>query len=172
MLKMKERLQDPEFCVRRAKLADTQALERLLRRSWLTTFAPHLPDAAVDRFAAEDPVRTYVRAMWNQFSVADEAGEVVGMYHVHGNLVAAIHVDPDCKGRGVGTRLMDAAESEIASRFDEARLEVLAFNRSAQCFYSHRGWSERRRFYGSECGSPVELVEMRLTPARSNGKGR
>lgn len=172
MLRMKERLQDPETGIRSAETGDTKALERLLRRSWLTSFAPHLPDAAVHRFAEEDPVRTYVRAMWDQFSVADEAGEVVGMYHVYGDLIAAIHVDPDCKGRGIGSRLMDAAETEIASGFDEARLEVLAFNHSAQRFYSHRGWSERRRFSGSECGSPVELVEMRLTLARSNEKGR
>ena len=45
--------------IRSAKEAKISALTSLLRRSWLTTWAPELPFAAVERFAADDPAGGY-----------------------------------------------------------------------------------------------------------------
>ncbi len=49
--------------IRSAKEADLSALTSLLRRSWLTTWAPELPFAAVQRFAADDPAGGYAESM-------------------------------------------------------------------------------------------------------------
>lgn len=155
--------------IRPAEKADVPTLTAILRRSWLTTWAPELPFAAVQVFAAEDPARIYAESMWNAFMAADVAGTVVGMCHVVDDCVAAIHVDPAHKGRGAGTLLLDAAERRIGDAHDHARLEVLAFNVAARTFYARRGWVERRRYPGTECGAPVETIEMAKVLRRPAG---
>ncbi len=146
--------------IRLATEADLSALNSLLRRSWLTTWAPELPFAAVQRFAAADPARGYAESMWREFVVAEDGGSLMGMFHVDGNWLNAIHLDPKRKRQGIGSRLMDEVERRISAAHPEARLEVRAFNVGAIDFYKQRGWTERRRYEGKECGEPVETIEM------------
>jgi ribosomal protein S18 acetylase RimI-like enzyme len=140
--------------------ADVPALITLLRRSWLTTWAPELPFVAVQRFAAEDPARRYAESMWREFIVAEERGAIVGMFHLEGNCLNAIHLDPRRKRQGMGSRLMDEIERRLSANHPEARLEVRSFNTGAIQFYEQRGWKERRRYQASECGEIVETLEM------------
>lgn len=146
--------------LRPAAEADVGRLVSLLQRSWLATFAADLPFEAVQTFAQEDPARRYAEAMWSAFMVAELDGTVVGMCHVVDDLVAAVHVDPAMKRRGIGAALMDAAEADIFGRFVRARLEVLAFNTSAQAFYRQRGWQDHRLTSTDECGVSIEAIEM------------
>lgn len=146
--------------LRPAAEADVGRLVSLLRRSWLATFAADLPFEAVQTFAREDPARRYAEAMWSAFMVAELDGTVVGMCHVVDDLVAAVHVDPAMKRRGVGAGLMDAAEADIFGHFGRARLEVLAFNTNAQAFYRQRGWHDHRPTSADECGVSIEAIEM------------
>ena len=150
--------------VRPAIATDRPNLITLLRRSWLTSFAAYLPFDAVQTFATEDPARQYVDTMWGDFAVADVDGTAIGMVHVIGDLVAAIHVDPNSKRRGIGAALMDRAESTIFASHMRARLEVLAFNTAAQAFYRRRGWFKARCYPTQECGVPVEAIEMVKAP--------
>ncbi|WBV43236.1 GNAT family N-acetyltransferase [Pseudoroseomonas cervicalis] len=147
--------------LRPARAEDAPALTTLLRRSWLTTWAPELPFPAVQRFAAEDPAAGYVAGMAADFLVAERAGVLLGMAHAMGDLLAALHVDPRAWGQGVGAALLAAAERRIAEGHAVARLEVLAFNARALRFYRRQGWAEQARRMGDEYGAPVELVEMR-----------
>jgi ribosomal protein S18 acetylase RimI-like enzyme len=82
------------------------------------------------------------------------------MLHVDGNWLNAIHLDPKRKRQGIGSRLMDEVERRISAAHGEARLEVRAFNIGAIDFYKPRGWTERRRYEGIECGEPAETIEM------------
>lgn len=150
--------------IRPAIAADRPNLIRLLQRSWLTSFAANLPFDAVQAFAREDPARQYVDTMWGDFAVADVDGTAIGMVHVIGDLVAAIHVDPNFKRRGIGAALMARAELTIFASHMRARLEVLAFNTIAQAFYRRRGWADTRRYPTQECGVPVEAIEMVKVP--------
>ena len=140
--------------------ADVPALVRLLRASWLTTWAPELPFDAVQRFAAEDPARLYAESNWKEFVVGADGVDIVGMFHVEKNWLHAIHLDPKRKRQGIGSRLMDEVEGRIGAQHSEARLEALSFNTGAIEFYLRRGWTERRRYPGTECGAPVETIEM------------
>ena len=142
-------------------LDDVAALVRLLRRSWLVTWAPELPFEAVQAFAAADPARLHAEAMWRHFVVATLDGALVGMVQATGDQVESLHVDPDAWDRGIGSRLLDVAERQIARFHSLARLEVRAFNGRARAFYKRRGWVEVRRYQGTECGSAVESIEMR-----------
>lgn len=145
--------------IRPATQRDVPALQTLLRRSWLTIWAPELAFETVQRFAATDPAGHYARDKWREFMVAAEGG-ILGMFHVEGDHLHAIHLDPAHKRRGIGTRLMDEAERRVARGHNEARLEVLAFNRPAIAFYEQRSWIRGHDCQVDECGEQVSGFEM------------
>ena len=86
--------------IRAATQEDVPALKTLLRRSWLTTWAPELAFETVQRFAATDPAGHYAEDKWHDFTVAEEDGALRGMFHVEGDHLHAIHLDPAHKRRG------------------------------------------------------------------------
>lgn len=139
-----------------AQPEDREALHGLLTRSWLQTWAPHLPADAVARFRAADPVAAELDAHLPTILVARVDGRVAGMLAVVGETLEALHVDGDLWGRGVGTALFRHAE-ELGAR----RLEVRAFNTRAIAFYRARGWVETERMMATEMGAPVETLVMR-----------
>jgi ribosomal protein S18 acetylase RimI-like enzyme len=147
--------------IRAAVEDDVPALQRILRNSWLATWAPELKFETVQRFAAEDSAGHYAVDKWREFMVAEEGGTLLGMFHVEGGHLHAIHLDPKQRRRHVGSRLMDAVEQRIALNHAEATLEVRAFNTGAIAFYKQRGWVQRGAAYSdSECGEPCETLEM------------
>lgn len=143
---------------------DVPALERLLRRSWLTTWAPELPFAAVQTFARDDIAGAYARACWCDMHVLEQEGALVGMVHLAENLVGALHIDPAHKGKRLGTQLMSFAESEI-KKAGHARceLDVIDFNTGAQAFYRKRGYRKISTFSGEEAGTTVTLFRFART---------
>lgn len=149
-----------QLSLRRAEERDVAALTRLLRRSWLVTWAPELPFEAVQAFASYDPVPQHVQWGWPSFMVAIRDDALVGVMEVEGDQLVNLDVDPACWNGGVGSRLLDAAEKQIGAAHSVMRLEVRAFNTRARAFYGRRGWTEVRTYPGTECGSPVENVEM------------
>lgn len=149
--------------LRPAQARDVPALVRLLRRSWLVSWAPELPFEAVQAFAAADPARLHAESGWRGFTLAIRDAALVGMMEIEGDQLAQLHVDPACWNGGVGSRLLAAAEQRIGQAHAVMRLEVRGFNIRARAFYARHGWREVRRYPGTECGSPVENVEMRKT---------
>lgn len=147
--------------IRAAVETDVPALKTLLRRSWLTTWAPELDFTTVQRFAATDPAGQYAQDKWREFTVADDGGTIVGMFHIEGDHLHAIHLDPRCKRRRIGSLLMDDVERRIGTNHAQATLDVLAFNTGAIAFYIQRGWRKSRVFAGLECEEAVETIEMK-----------
>lgn len=144
-----------EITIRAAKPTDAEALIHLLDRSWRAHWAPHLDGPALAHYQDEQPVAGYVDAYGGAFQVAERGGVVVGMYHLEGSWLHAIHVDSWAIGTGVGRALMAAAEAEGAKR-----LEVRAFNTRARGFYAARGWVEVDEHQGSEMGTLVRTIVM------------
>eukprot|EP00919_Chromeraceae_sp_WS-2016_P080342 GHVR01190030.1.p4 GENE.GHVR01190030.1~~GHVR01190030.1.p4 ORF type:complete len:150 (-),score=44.36 GHVR01190030.1:169-618(-) len=144
-----------DITIRAARLADAASLKHLLDRSWRAHWAPHLDGPALARYQEEQPVAGYVDAYLGAFAVAERAGVVVGMYHLDGPWLLAIHVDSWAIGTGVGRALMDAAEAGGARQ-----LEVRAFNRRAHAFYLARGWLDADEHQGSEMGMLVRTIVM------------
>lgn len=82
-----------------------------------------------------------------QVQVADDGVRLVGFVEYlvrgtfgHSGYVWAIGVAPDAQGRGVGGRLMDAAEAAIFEAGPNVFLLVTAGNEGAQRFYERRGY--------------------------------
>ena len=147
--------------IRPAREADISALQSILRRSWLATWAPELKFETVQHFAASDPAGHYANDKWREFVVAEDAGVLRGMFHIEGNHLHAIHLDPRHKRCRIGSLLMDEVERHIAREHAEAELEVRTFNTAAIAFYEQRGWMVRGAAYPStECGEACETYLM------------
>lgn len=80
----------------------------------------------------------------------------------------SIAVHPRCRGRGVGERLLSAAEAACRARGCTAlRLEVHPHNAGARRLYAragYRAFGQYRRFY--EDGADATRMEKSLLPAR------
>ncbi len=146
--------------IRQAHEGDISALQSILRRSWLVTWAPELAFETVQRFAATDPAGSYAQDKWREFAVAEDGGKILGMFHIEADHLHAIHLDPNHKRQKIGSLLMSEVERRIGVNHHDARLEVRAFNKGAITFYLNRGWVQRRTYQDTECGEPVETVEM------------
>src|SRR5258708_7229725 len=146
--------------IRNAVEADVPALQRLLRASWLATWAPELAFATVQRFAAEDPAGRSAVERWRGFVVADEDRALLGMFHTEGDPPPSLPLHPNRTPRRIGTALMDEIERRIGAVHAQASLEVRAFNTGAIAFYQQRGWTIQRRYHASELSEDVETLEM------------
>lgn len=146
-----------DIIVRAATLLDEEPIKSLLDRSWRAHWAPHLDAGAWARYEVAQPVIGYVDAYLGQFHVAERGGVVVGMFHLEGQVLHAIHVDSWTIGTGVGTALMSVAENQGARQ-----LVVRAFNARAREFYRRRGWQEVDEFEDLEMGTPVRTIQMEL----------
>lgn len=83
----------------------------------------------------------------SQALVAEDGGRVVGFVvyrlrgtFVHSGYILDVGVGADAQNRGVGTRLMDAAETDIFGHGPNVFLLVSAGNTRAQRFYERRGY--------------------------------
>jgi len=103
-------------------------------------------------------------------AAAPVLGYVVAWFASSQGEIANLAVDPDARGKGVGSALLDAAlEQAKRQRTEEVFLEVRSSNLTARQLYESRGFSEvgrRRRYYRL----PVEdAVILRWTePATVN----
>jgi GNAT superfamily N-acetyltransferase len=151
----------PEISIRPAQARDAEALKDLLHRSWRTHWGPHVSAPSRERFERELPANDYVDEFVSHMQVAVRGHDIVGMYHLEGDYLHAIHVAADQIGSGVGRVMMAAAEEGGARR-----LEVRAFNARARQFYAARGWQEVDRADATEMGTPVVTINMARPQAK------
>ena len=145
---------EPNLVIRKARLEDRCPLHDLLFASWMTTWAPACPSDAVAEFRQKDPVAAYLDQCLEQIDVGILNERIVAAMHLQDDYLAALHVAPELKGRGLGSVMMNEAEARGARR-----LEVRAFNEAAIRFYEGRGWRRERTFVGTEMGVPMETHE-------------
>jgi ribosomal protein S18 acetylase RimI-like enzyme len=156
--------------VRPAQPADAPALRAILHDTFESTWAPNITPAAAAAFRREDRPAAYVAERGLNFWVAERGGEVVGLVDWQDDFVNALHVLARHARTGVGARLMDKAEREIArGGFAAVRLETDTFNTRSRAFYAARGYREAERYPDQEWGSGLTtllLVKPLTTPER------
>ena len=149
----------PTIELRQAKASDAAALRAILRDTFESTWRPNVTEAGALAFLNEDRPTAYVAERGLEFWVCELDGEVVGLIHWHDDFVHALHVLASHARRGVGARLMDKAEAEIASAgFAAVMLETDTFNQRSQAFYAARGYQEARRYPDTEGNSGLTTI--------------
>jgi GNAT superfamily N-acetyltransferase len=145
--------------VRPAAAADADALRAILYDTFESTWLPQITPAAAAAFRREDRPAAYVRERGLRFWVAELHGEVVGLVDWEADFVNALHVRARHARTGVGARLMDRAEAEIArASFPAARLETDTFNARSRAFYAARGYREADRYPDHEWSSGLTTL--------------
>ena len=170
--------------VRRATLADADAIGRVHVRAWQAAFRGVVPDEVLDEL---DPAQRAQR--WREWLldpptdqellVAVDAGAVVGFALVgplrggasevgepeDGELYA-INLTPEAWGRGTGSALLTRAEAQLLARgYRTLWLWIARDNQRARAFYERHGWvtaGEVRT--GGLVGSSVEEVAYTRSP--------
>ena len=142
--------------LRPADPADAIAVARVHVRAWQAAYRKLLPEDYLDSLKPEDRAQRYTfggtdpREPMTTVAV-DEGGTVRGFATTcaardadvpgYGEL-AAIHVDPDWWGRGVGVALLASARAFLLDAgFQRAILWVLVGNTRAEHFYVKDGWT-------------------------------
>ena len=154
-----------EFHVSRAGACDFAGLKQVLQETYVETWLPNLTAEAASAYEAADKSGAYVDQRGLEFLVAKLGDEVLGLVDFDGNFVNALHVRPSSARGGIGSRLMDRAETEIRKAgFSTARLETDTFNLDSQAFYKAREYQEIDRYPDEEWGSgfTTVLLEKRL----------
>jgi GNAT superfamily N-acetyltransferase len=88
-------------------------------------------------------------------------GGLLGLLVLDGDWVDQLYVEPDCTGRGIGSRLLDVAKRE---RPGGLRLWTFASNLGAQRFYERYGFREVARTDGSQNEEGAPDVLYAFTP--------
>jgi GNAT superfamily N-acetyltransferase len=145
--------------VRPAQPDDEAALVAIFYDTFESTWRPNISAAAAQIWLDEDRPAAYIAERGSEFWVAERDGAVVGLVHWHGDFVHALHVSSSNVRVGVGARLMDLAEAEIAKTgFSVARLETDTFNVRSLAFYKARGYVESGRYPDEEWSSNLITV--------------
>jgi ribosomal protein S18 acetylase RimI-like enzyme len=148
-----------DFLLRQAGPEDAAALRQVLYDTFESTWRPNITDEAAQAFIREDRPTAYVEARGLQFHVVEADGDVVGFVDWEGDFINALHVRSAYARQGVGRRLMDHAEAEIAGAgFPSVRLETDTFNTRSQAFYAARGFLEAGRYPDEEWGSGLTTI--------------
>ena len=152
--------------LRMARADDAPALRAILYDTFESTWKPELTPEAVKAFLREDRPGAYVSTRGQLFWVAERDREIAGFVDWDGDFVNALHVLARHARTGVGARLMDLAEAEIANAgFAAARLETDTFNLRSQAFYRARGYVDVERYPDLEWNSGLTtlLLQKALT---------
>ena len=148
-----------DLVVRRARAEDAHVLRAVLYDTFQSTWRPNITEAAAQAFRDEDRPRAYVGGRGLAFWVAERDGQVVVFVDWDRDFINALHVLAAHARTGVGARLMDHAEAEIAKAGVPAvRLETDTFNARSQAFYAARGFRESDRYPDGEWGSDLTTL--------------
>jgi len=137
--------------VRAAIVEDARAIETIRVHGWRVAYRHVFPPEELDALPIDGTRWAHRIAEppdgWGIF-VAEDGGGVVGFactgpsrdQRGAGELYA-IYVEPSSWSTGAGRALMDHAEAQLAKRYDQATLWVLADNPRARGFYERAGWA-------------------------------
>lgn len=147
--------------IRPATVEDIPAIQEVARRSWGADYPAIVSRDTADEGArewyTEERIRTEINSPDAHVLVAEVEGDIVGF--VHGvwsddeGHVMRVYVDPDERGAGIGTALLDAVVGALFEQgADSIRGMVLAENELGNEFYRSRGFERDPGSYRTQIG--------------------
>jgi GNAT superfamily N-acetyltransferase len=159
--------------VRRATVADAEAIERIRIETWRATYRGLLPDALIDQLQPNvERRRERLRSLSpsDLNFVAEEGLKVVGYAFAgpersqdreYPGEVYAIYVLPDMQGKGHGRALIRECARELAARGMTAMvIWVLRENQIGRGFYERLGGTPVREKPLEEFPGAEEYIEI------------
>ena len=146
--------------VRKAKLEDVEGICRVCSAGWRASYKHLVSEDTLEQVVAEfyNPERVRAEVFkpenWNGWWVVLAEGEVVGaggggMTGESRSELFVIYVDPEKRGQGIGTLLLDAISNELkAQGATSQQVSTMKNNEKGLPFYRARGFSvigERER---------------------------
>ena len=141
--------------LRRATTADAAAVSRLLAAVWPDAYRGIFPDAFLDGLDADGWTHGFQAALSDGAAVmllAEDGGQLLGMVFFgtsrlpeqpQDGEIYALNVLPAAQGRGIGRRLMAAAQTALRQSGHRAvSLCVVVQNRRARDFYRRLGFAD------------------------------
>ena len=99
------------------------------------------------------------------FIVAEADGHIVGSSSVAGDMVHALHVETEMRGKGIGTALLAAAERKLRDQgIIVARLLAVRDYPDILAFYQGQGWRHGRSTRHKRWDIPVREMSKQLRP--------
>jgi len=96
---------------------------------------------------------------WSDAWIVHSGGAIVGVVFTKDEWIDDLWVRQDHRGQGLGTRLLQYGEADIAARrYEICRLRVVQANRAAVAFYIKHGWNIERSFRHETL--PIEMLEL------------
>jgi GNAT superfamily N-acetyltransferase len=166
--------------LRRGSSADCDQIVEVFLACWRANYPQILPADLV-----QSMTEARARALWEQvLSTQDGDEEVIvaidagtgtvagvvrcGFAHPGHGIVWSLYVDPVSQGYGIGSCLLRAAESALASGgASSASLWVFTANTASVAFYAHHGWVPVSENQGRswEFGEPVHRLSKSFPDA-------
>jgi GNAT superfamily N-acetyltransferase len=126
-------------------------------------FVSSVASAVYGHLFEGDPPRP--EGNWADSLLADLDGRIIGVVVADDDWIADLWVAEDCRGQGVGSRLLAAGERQIAGRgHEQGYLRVVAENFGARRFYARQGWAETESYPHEKWGFAMIDLTKPLTP--------
>ena len=155
-----QELRAERLALRAATEADQPAIVDICKTSITKTYGTFMNPERMRPWVDGQEVEAYVARMWPRMTVAVavDDGQLLGVVALDGHVIDLVWIRADLRGRGIGSVLMEQAESTLAADHDVAELECFAPNHSSIGFYEARGYTTVRTYY--EAASGVDRVVM------------
>jgi GNAT superfamily N-acetyltransferase len=125
--------------IRPVGAADVKAIAALQVRAWRAAYRHFVDDAHMPTVG--DRAALWQDLLPGQAWLAERDGALAGVVGIADGEVRVLYVDPAQQGRGVGSALLEHAESQLRT-VGHVRATLWAFrdNMLGRGFYEHRGW--------------------------------
>jgi ribosomal protein S18 acetylase RimI-like enzyme len=127
------------FDIRRAELADLDAISMIWAGGWKEVHEGRVPEALLAHRQVGE-LRRAAAARLDQTCVAARGRDVAGFVIVHRDEIEHLYVSKEARGAGAADMLLARAESLIAACSSRAWLAVVGGNERARRFYERHGW--------------------------------
>lgn len=151
-----------EITLRPARLDDVDAMTAICHRTVLAKYPSVIGREKVEGYVASGAVAAYNRDRNAHCTVAERAGDIIGVYGLRDNSVDLMMVALEHQRSGVGSILLADAELKLFAEHQNLFLNSFRDNAQANRFYAKHGWKLEKEYLDAEHDIPmVRLVKSR-----------